>query len=254
VVQAAEDKKTAIVDAHNEVLAYWFKERLELDHPLAVIRIDEHHDMFHECSALPAKEGRTNAEYLAHIISSYITDYAKSEINEGNFTCVAFHYDVIGALYHFNPREDLINAYGRISGSKFVDMPRTKETYTIFGGKRKKWIVWDEIRTRLISHHGKPIPSPQKLTLESFKREIEGNLLSIVICFDLDGLYGIKDKSPIRAVVTKRLMKSKQVLECVRSPIFAGIARSQTPRRYVPTEIVDSLQEEVLSLIDTIYN
>ncbi|MDD1758701.1 MAG: hypothetical protein LUQ22_08225 [Methanotrichaceae archaeon] len=246
--------RTAIVDAHNEVLAYWFKERLELDYPLAVIRIDEHHDMFHECSALPAKEGRINAAYLAHIISSYIIDYTEDGINEGNFTCAAFHYDIIGALYHFNPREDLINAYGRISGSKFVDIPRTKETYTICGGKRKKWIVWDEIRTRLRSHHGKTTPSPRKLTLESFRREIEGSQLSALICFDLDGLYGITDNSPVREAGTKRLMKSKQVLECVQSPIFAGIARSQTPRRYVPPEIVDSLQEEVLNLIDTIYN
>jgi hypothetical protein len=241
--------KTAIVDAHNEVLAYWFRERLELEHPLVVVRIDEHHDMFHECSALPAKEGRTNVEYLAHIISSYITDYAKSEINEGNFTCAAFHYDIIGALYHFNPRDDEINAYGRIAGSKFLDAPRTKEICTTFAGKRKKWIVWDEILTRLRRHHGKTTPSPRKLTLDSFRREIEGNLLSVVICFDLDGLYGVKDKNSMREVVTKRLMKSKQVLDCVQSPIFAGIARSQTPRRYVPSEIVDSLQDEVLNLI-----
>jgi hypothetical protein len=75
-----------------------------------------------------------------------------------------------------------------------------------------------------------------------------------VICFDLDGLYGIKDKNLVKGTVTKRLMKSKQVFECVQSPIFVGIARSQTPRRYVPSEIVDSLQGEVLNLNETIYN
>ncbi len=75
--------------------------------------------------------------------------------------------------------------------------------------------------------------------------------LPTLIYFDLGGLYGIQDKSPVREAVEKRLMKSKKVLECVSTPIFAGIARSQTPRTYVPPEIVDSLQNEVLNLIDT---
>jgi hypothetical protein len=185
--------KTAIVDAHNEVLAYWFKERFKLECPLTVVRIDEHHDVFHECSALPSNEGRALIEYLAKMTSSCVADYAKNEINEGNFTCSAFHYNIIGALYHFNPREDEINAYGRISGSKFFDMPKTKEIYTIFGGKRKRWIVWDEACTRLRSHHGKITPFSQKLTLESFRRDIEESPLPVVICFDLDGLYGVED-------------------------------------------------------------
>ncbi|MDD1742848.1 MAG: hypothetical protein LUQ47_05890 [Methanotrichaceae archaeon] len=60
--------KKIIVDSHNEVLPYWFKERIKLDHPMAVVRIDEHHDMYHECSALPAREGRANLDYLAKIL------------------------------------------------------------------------------------------------------------------------------------------------------------------------------------------
>ncbi|MDD1742849.1 MAG: hypothetical protein LUQ47_05895 [Methanotrichaceae archaeon] len=75
-----------------------------------------------------------------------------------------------------------------------------------------------------------------------------------MICFDLDGLYGIRDKGPTEKIVGERLRKSKQILECVPSPIFAGIARSQTPRTYVPPEIVDDLQNEALRLIEMIYN
>jgi hypothetical protein len=245
--------KKVIVDAHNEVLPYWFKERLKLEHPMAVVRIDEHHDMHHECSTLPAREGRTNIDYLSKIIP-LVSDYAIREINEANFTCSAFHYGIIGALYHFNPKNDEINAYGRISGSKFVNTPITKEKYTQFRGKRKKWIIWDEILTRLRSQHGKTTPMPQRLTIQEFGKEFEGNSFSTMICFDLDGLYGIKDNGPTEKVVSERLRKSKRVLECVPFPIFAGIARSQTPRTYVPSEIVDDLQDEAMNLIEITYD
>jgi len=245
--------KKIIVDSHNEVLPYWFKERIKLDHPMAVVRIDEHHDMYHECSALPAREGRANLDYLAKILP-LVSEYAIREINEANFTCAAFHYGIIGTLYHFDPRNKKINAYGRISGSKFINIPITKEKYTQFRGKRKRWIVWDETLTRLKSQHGKTSPLPQTLTIRDFNREFEGIPFSIMICFDLDGLYGIRDKGPTEKIVGERLRKSKKILECAPSPIFAGIARSQTPRTYVPPEIVDDLQNEALRLIEMIYN
>ena len=244
--------KTVIVDCHKEVLPYWFKEYLRLELPLVEIRIDQHHDMNHECPALPAREGRQIPQYFDKIMP-YILEYTKREINEANFTCPAFHYGIIGAVYHFNPREEEIEAYGRVSGSEFTDSPKTKREAVSIGGKIRNRILWDEALTKLRIHGGKPIPVSQKITVEEFRSDIEETSFPAVIDFDLDGIYGIGEPRPTEEVLGKRLGRVERVLECVSSPAFACIARSQTPRRYVPSEMVDGLQEAATNLIQTIY-
>ena len=89
--------------------------------------------------------------------------------------------------------------------------------------------------------------------MEEFSRDIEESSFPTVISFDLDGICGIGERKPTREVLEKRLGRVEHVLECVSSPAFACIARSQTPRRYVPSEMVDSLQEAATNLIQTIY-
>lgn len=100
-----------IVDSHSEVLPYWFREYLKRKHPIVVVRIDEHHDMHHLCPALPAREGKGDWDYLSDLMS-YLADYARRRVNEGNFTCPAFHYGVLGALYHLNPRRNALMPTG----------------------------------------------------------------------------------------------------------------------------------------------
>jgi hypothetical protein len=56
--------ETIIVDSHKEVLPYWFREYQKLGKPLVEVRIDKHHDMSDECSALPAREGGQILGYL----------------------------------------------------------------------------------------------------------------------------------------------------------------------------------------------
>jgi len=129
-----------IVDSHKEVLPFWFKEYLKIKRPFVVVRIDKHHDMNQDCPTFPATEGRQNLKYLAKIMP-YILEYTEEKIDEGNFTCPAFHYGIVGALYHFNPRENDINAYGRVSGQKFIDVPKTKREAILIGGKRSIRIV-----------------------------------------------------------------------------------------------------------------
>lgn len=245
--------KTVIIDCHKEVLPYWFKEYLRLELPLVEVRIDQHHDMNHECPTLPAREGRQILKYFSEIMP-YILEYAKREINEANFTCPAFHYGIIGAVYHFNPRGEEIEAYGRVSGSEFTDAPKTKREAVSIGGKIINRILWDKALTKLRIRGGKPIPVSQKITMDEFRRDIEDSSFPIVIGFDLDGIYGIGEGKPIEEVLEKRLGRVKSLLECASSPSFACIARSQTPRRYVPREMVDGLQEAATNLIRTIYN
>lgn len=237
--------KMMVVDSHNEVLPYWFEEYLRSKLPLVIVRIDQHHDMNQECPPLPAKEGRPIFDYLAKIMP-YIYEYAKMKLNEGNFTCPAFHYGIVGALYHFNPREDKIDAYGRILGKEVKNAPKTTVISSIINGKRINRIIWDRASTRLRLHGGKAIPVPQKLQLDTFKEEIEESKLPLAICFDLDGVYGVGDRGQAEEVVVRRLKRVKTVLDCISSPVLACIARSQKPRTYVPPGLVDSLQKIVL--------
>jgi hypothetical protein len=241
--------KTVIVDSHNEVLPYWFEEYLKHKLPFVEVRIDKHHDMFQECPVLPAREGRSTFDYLNKMMP-HVSEYARRRLNEGNFTCPAFHYGVIGSLYHFDPRKEKIDAYGRVSGGDFSDPPKTKIKSTSVGGKKINLIAWDDTQTRLRNKGGKLIPTPQSLSLDAFKRDLEEGEFPVMIGFDLDGLFGIDEAGPTEDVVGKRLNRAKKVLECVASPVFACIARSQTPRAYVPPWLVDSLQDTVLQLME----
>ena len=240
--------KTAIVDSHNEVLPYWVEEYIRLKLPLVVVRIDQHHDMNQDCPALPAREGRQIFDYLAKIMPQ-VAEYAKSKLNEGNFTCPAFHYGIVGALYHFNPRKKKIDAYGRVSGGDIIDAPKTTLIPNIIAGKRINRIIWDEALTKLRFQGGKVIPKPQDLPFDSFKSDLEDGKFPVIICFDLDGIYGIGDKESIQEVVGERLERVKSILDCISSPVLACIARSQTPRSYVPPELVDYLLHNVILLL-----
>jgi len=208
--------------------------------------------MFHCCPALPAREGREKFGFMARLMP-YLQDYCREKVNEGNFTCPAFHCGVIGALYHFSPLENQIDAYGRVSGSETIDTPKTTEKRTHPNERKGKLIVWDEATTRLKGGSAKTTPVPQKITLNDFKRDLQDCLLPTVVGFDLDGLYGNDDRGSPDEVMKKRLAGVRRVLESVARPAFICLARSQTPRSYVPARIVDRAQESALGLIRETY-
>jgi hypothetical protein len=208
--------------------------------------------MFHYCPALPAREGREKFQFIARLMP-YLQDYCQEKVNEGNFTCPGFHYSVVGALYHFNPQENQIDAYGRVSGSEMIDSPRTAEKSAHPNQRKGKWIVWDETITSLKGQSAKSSPVPQKITLNDFERDLQDSLLPTAVGFDLDGLYGNDDRGPPDEVVKKRLGGVRRVLESVARPAFICLARSQTPRSYVPEKIVDRVQESALGLIRETY-
>jgi hypothetical protein len=208
--------------------------------------------MFHYCPALPAREGREKFQFIARLMP-YLQDYCQEKVNEGNFTCPGFHYSVVGALYHFNPQENQIDAYGRVSGSEMIDSPRTAEKSAHLNAGKGKWIVWDETITSLKGQSAKSSPVPQKITLNDFERDLQDSLLPTAVGFDLDGLYGNDDRGPPDEVVKKRLGGVRRVLESVARPAFICLARSQTPRSYVPEKIVDRVQESALGLIRETY-
>jgi hypothetical protein len=198
---------------------------------------------------LPAREGRQIFDYLAKIMPC-IYEYAKGKLNEGNFTCPAFHYGIVGALYHFNLSENKIDAYGRVSGEDFIDAPKTTMIPSSIAGNKINRIIWDKALTRLRHQGGKIIPVPQKLQIDSFKDDIENSRFPIAIGFDLDGICGIDEKDQTEEIVGKRLERVKNLLDCISEPVFACVARSQTPRTYVPPELVDHLQQIALALLE----
>ena len=131
--------RTIIVDPHNEIMPYWFMEFLRHKCSLIALRIDAHHDMFHCCPALPAREGREMTHHLQRLLP-YLKSYSRYMVNEGNFTCPAFHCGVLGALYHYHPARERLEAYGRASGYETEGPPKTIEKSST--GKERR-IFWN---------------------------------------------------------------------------------------------------------------
>jgi hypothetical protein len=246
--------KIIIIDPHNHIVPYWFGEFLAKQSRLVAVRIDAHHDMFHYCPALPAREGRDAFKYVSRLMP-YLRSYSQEKVNEGNFTCPAFHSGIVAALYHFQPRDNRMDAYGRISGSESIDEPKTTERRGNTWERKGKRIVWDENSTRLQGVGAKIFPVPKRIAMNDFFRDMQDSILPVAVGLDLDGLYenGDKGSASPDEIINDRLAGVRKVLEIVASPQFICLARSQTPRSYIPAEIVDRAQESALKLIREIY-
>jgi hypothetical protein len=94
---------------------------------------------------------------------------------------------------------------------------------------------------------------PLRIAQGDFQRDLQDSLLPISVGIDLDGIYGNGDSGPLEETVRKRLAGVRVVLDSVARPAFVCIARSQTPRSYIPAEAVDRVQEAVLGLIRETY-
>ncbi|MDD4652101.1 MAG: hypothetical protein PHQ34_07700 [Methanothrix sp.] len=243
-----------IIDPHNHILPYWFREYLANRNRLVVVRIDAHHDMFHYNPALPAREGRDAFEYVSRLMP-YLQGYCQEKVNEGNFTTPAFHCGIIAALYHFRPRDNRMDAYGRVSGSDSIGEPTTTERRGNPRESKGKRIIWDENTTRLQGRSAKTFPVPEKIGMNDFCRDMQDCILPIAVGFDLDGLFENSDKgsSSPDEIINDRLERVRRILLSVARPQFICLARSQTPRSYIPAEIVDRAQESALNLIRKVF-
>jgi hypothetical protein len=243
--------RTIIIDPHNEIMPYWFMEFLRRKCSLIALRIDAHHDMFHCCPALPAREGRERHHHLQRLLP-HLESYSRSMVNEGNFTCPAFHCGVLGALYHYHPGRDRLEAYGRAGGSETEGQPKTIEKS---GPGGSRWIFWDGEKSDLAGDKCSPktAPLPRRIILQDFQRDVEDCLLPIVVGIDLDGLYGNSDRGPVEMLLRKRLEAVRPLLQSVGRPAFICLARSQTPRSYIPERAVDLVQNAALDLFREVY-
>jgi len=210
--------------------------------------------MFHCCPALPAREGRDAFEYISRLMPS-LYSYSREKVNEGNFTAPAFHCGIVAALYHFRPKDNKMDAYGRVSGSVSIGEPKTTERRGNHGESKGRRIVWDESFTDLQGSSAKTFPVPKKVALNDFSRDMQDCILPIAVGFDLDGLYenGDKGSSSPDEIINDRLAMVRRVLDSIARPQFICLARSQTPRSYIPAEVVDRAQNSALNLIWKIY-
>jgi len=178
--------------------------------------------------------------------------YSRSLVNEGNFTCPAFHCGVLGALYHYHPGHERLEAYGRASGSDTESPPKTR-VKSGPGGSR--WIFWDGEETDLAGDEASPktAPLPRRLSLHDFHSDMMDCLLPIVVGIDLDGLYGNSDRGPVEMLLSKRIKAVRPLLQSVGRPAFICLARSQSPRSYVPERAVDLVQNAALDLVREVY-
>jgi hypothetical protein len=151
-----------------------------------------------------------------------------------------------------------MNAYGRVSGSETIDTPRTRVRCLPASSRngRIRWIFWDR-DADCFKGEGESFratPLPLRINQNDFQRDLQDCLLPVVVGFDLDGLYGNGDRGHLEKIVGKRLAGIKSVLEGVPRPAFVCLARSQTPRSYIPAELVDRLQEAALGLVREVYS
>jgi len=174
------------------------------------------------------------------------------KVNEGNFTCPAFHYGALGALYHFHPAKGRLDAYGRACGSETKDAPNTIEKRET-GAAR--WILWDEDETRLKGDANSPktAPLPRQISLNDFCNDMQDCQLPIAIGIDLDGIYANEDRGLVEDIVPGRLKAVGRLMESIPCPAFICLARSQTPRSYIPAKAVDRVQDATLGLIRQVY-
>jgi len=142
--------------------------------------------------------------------------------------------------------------YGRACGSETKDAPNTIEKRET-GAAR--WILWDEDETRLKGDANSPktAPLPRQISLNDFCNDMQDCQLPIAIGIDLDGIYANEDRGLVEDIVPGRLKAVGRLMESIPCPAFICLARSQTPRSYIPAKAVDRVQDATLGLIRQVY-
>ncbi|MBP7069965.1 MAG: hypothetical protein KBA97_02720 [Methanothrix sp.] len=121
------------------------------------------------------------------------------------------------------------------------------------GGSR--WIFWDGEEIDLAGDEASPktAPLPRHINLHDFQRDMEDCMNPVALGIDLDGLYSNGDRGPVELLLRKRIDAVRPLLQSVGRPAFICLARSQTPRSYIPGSAVDLVQRAALGLIREIY-
>lgn len=220
------------VDAHNLALPFWLEASRENNgKPSLLVHIDAHNDM--ESNALTLEEARIRYPMLA--LEDYNSpQYVKHCLNTASHTIVGCFRGAIGSVVWFDPRKNVAVVYGSFGTVGTNDPPQTSANRLIY------W-EFDLRKTSLLEPVDETLAKIQKCKFP------------IVLDIDLDALLCIYD--PVgqkrNQAVTDRLKFVDNLLRFVpRENIRAiTVARSQTPRRWVPRNKVGQLSIQTMDLL-----
>ncbi len=226
-----------IVDPHDDVLDAWYRVK---GSPAAVLHIDNHSDM--ACGALVPSQIAKKCD-LDKMRGEFYRKNIVRDINIGDFISVAVTDGIAGPIYHYDPRNKYICAYGRIANGEIKNVPKTRfdERYNI---------LWE---TTTGKHS---VPSPDIIGMKEMCGEINGSPRSLILDIDLDAFASGNDRigedGPSDCI--SRMENVRNLLNGVNRPDVITIARSQTPMTWCPPEKVDWLQMETMRILEQLYS
>lgn len=222
--------ESLIADPHNEVLPHWYK---VANPPAVVVHIDNHSDM--GASAPTFKIARK--EWTWENIDSR-EKYAKHCLSVENFIAVAIHDGLVGVVYHFDLREDIVHAYGRIRDGKLLNQPRVKID-------NKGRMKWDSKGVSL---------TPEDIMINQFFQDLKDGNYPTILDIDLDAYLCTKDpvgQDP--SVYQARFKKVQDLLSRLPKPKLITLARSQTTTLWCPPDKVNQFERETIDYLNQLY-
>lgn len=219
-----------VVDPHNEALPQW--DKVKKKHSI-LLHIDAHGDMGDEVATV-----ETVGEW-----GVAKEDYQIS-LGIGNFIVVAVHYGIVGVIYHFDPRQEIVYAYGKINNGEIVYTPATKVVNGMI-----RWASPNLVEAEI-------------LTIPQFLEQISKAQNPLIVDKDLDALLCTKSGTgfvsdlvaPDPDILYKqRLEKIVRLLTYIPLPEVITISRSQTPEAYCPPDKVDMLKRECVRSFSRVF-
>ncbi len=235
---------TVIVDDHNEVLPFWSHFDTK---PFVLLHVDAHHDLWCR-NGIGAKSIR----YKRQTNKWRKSTYTSRRIDDGNFICWAVHQGIVGAMYHYNPRNvQSVAHYGTIELGKRDSWNQDCLATRIQKGR----IVWDRI-------YCYQKPEGQIKNDREVVEELSSLNYPLILDIDLDAFFSL-DSLPrltsgtnqlIRTTYLERIAKTEGFLRQLPKPELITIARSHKSGYFTPKRYVRCFQKETINFLTRIYS
>lgn len=260
-----------IVDPHNEVFGYWFNQ-FHGAKPAVLLHIDEHED---DCLGASQMFSNTSGVQLMERQSkgTYPHEYAKEKLDCASFIVPSFYYGLISDFYWAQPHTtwdmlpNAINTNCELNrGVNCVNY-----TYSVFNNlpevtttvKGERHFVFRQID----GWEGKPYRFGQYLVVDKPALLMRGAIFDgqnspLILDIDLDafslpkkakGFFG-HDLNAYINYARLGIARTTNLLRKLPAPALITISRSQNPKAYIEPELVDTVQQDVLDMLNLLYD